>query len=124
VDQTVYTQAMDALKAGSYSVAQVGFKDFVASYPTSPLAPNAQYWLAKSYDMTSNHEAALAAYRKVLTQWPDDRKAPDAMFGLAVALLDMGKTAEGRSYLLQVTQKYPGTDAAKQAGERLARKGR
>jgi len=124
VDQTVYTQAMDALKAGSYSVAQVGFKDFVANYPTSPLAPNAQYWLAKSYDMTSNREAAVAAYRKVLSQWPEDRKAPDAMFGLAVTLQEMGKAAEGRALLLQVTQKYPGTDAARQAAERLARKGK
>jgi tol-pal system protein YbgF len=124
VDQTVYMQAMDTLRAGSYSVAQISFKDFVANYPNSPLAPNAQYWLAKSYQMTSEHEPAVAAFKKLLAQWPDHAKAPDGMLGLAVTLIDMKKVAEGRAYLVQVTQKYPGTDAAKQATERLAHMGK
>ena len=34
VEQTVYSQAFDALKAGSYSVAITGFKDFLANYPS------------------------------------------------------------------------------------------
>src|SRR6266436_1164864 len=32
VEQAVYTQAFDALKAGSYSVAITGFKDFLGTY--------------------------------------------------------------------------------------------
>jgi tol-pal system protein YbgF len=124
VDQTVYLQAMDALKAQSYSTAQIGFKNFVATYPTSPLAPNAQFWLGKTYQTTSQLELAAAAFRKVLSQWPDDAKAPYAMLDLGLTLIDLKKTAEGRAQLVQCTQKYPGTDAAKQAADRLAHLGK
>ena len=44
-EQAVYGQAFDALKAGSYSTAITGFKDFLKTYPNSSLADNAQYWL-------------------------------------------------------------------------------
>lgn len=119
VDQTVYSQAFDALKAGSYSTATIGFKDFVASYPNSPLVANAQYWLGQSYFMSSDYTQAAGAFRQLLERWPDDRRAPDAMLRLSDALRELKKGAESRALLVQVTQKYPGTDAAKQAAERL-----
>src|SRR5690242_196610 len=46
-EQSIYGQAFDALKAGSYSVAISGFQDFLNQYPASSLAPNAQYWLGE-----------------------------------------------------------------------------
>src|SRR3982074_1911359 len=49
VEQAVYTQAFDALKAGSYSVAITGFKDFLGTYPASALAENAQYWRSEEH---------------------------------------------------------------------------
>ena len=75
-EQAVYAQAFDALKAGSYSVAITGFKDFLASYPSSPLAENAQYWLGEAYYVDHNYESAAGAFRAVLKKWPDSRKAP------------------------------------------------
>ena len=32
-EQAIYSQAYDALKAGSYSIAITGFKDFLTTYP-------------------------------------------------------------------------------------------
>jgi tol-pal system protein YbgF len=81
-EQAVYTQAFDALKAGSYSVAITGFKDFLGSYPASPLAENAQYWLGEAYYVTHDYEAAAGAFRAVLKKWPGARKAPDALLKL------------------------------------------
>jgi tol-pal system protein YbgF len=121
VDQTVYTQAMDALKAGSYSVASMGFKDFVTNYPSSPLAASAQYWLGETYYVTQDYAQAATAFRAVLQRWPDDRKAPDAMLRLGLTQYAMRKAPDARATLQQVTQKYPGTDAAKQAADRLQR---
>ena len=82
VEQAVYTQAFDALKAGSYSVAITGFKDFLGTYPASPLAENAQYWLGEAYYVNHDYEAAAGAFRAVLKKWPDSRKAPDALLKL------------------------------------------
>ena len=120
-EQTVYAQSFDALKAGSYSVAITGFKSFLSSYPASPLAENAQYWLGEAFYVTRDFDSATGAFRNVLQKWPDSRKAPDALLKLGYTQLEQKKTGEGRATLSQVVQKYPGTDAAKLAAERLQR---
>jgi len=120
-EQTVYAQSFDALKAGSYSVAITGFKDFLNNYPSSPLAENAQYWLGEAYYVTHDLDAASTAFRNVTQKWPNSRKTPDALLKLGYTQLDQKKTSDGRATLSQVVQKYPGTDAARLANERLQR---
>jgi tol-pal system protein YbgF len=119
VEQTVYNQAFDALKAGSYSVAITGFKDFLSNYPSSPLAENAQYWLGEAYYVNKDFDAASGSFRTVLQKWPNSRKAPDAMLKLGYTQLEQKKVSEARSTLTQVTQKFPDSNAAKLANDRL-----
>jgi len=121
VEQSVYSQAFDALKAGSYSVAIAGFKDFLANYPSSPLAENAQYWLGETYYVNHEYDAAAGAFRNVLEKWPSSRKAPDAMLKLGYTQLELKKVAAARATLTEVTRKFPDSEAAKLAGERLRR---
>lgn len=119
-EQTVYAQSFDALKAGSYSVAITGFKDFLSSYPASPLAENAQYWLGEAYYVTHDLNSANTAFKAVLSKYPNGRKGPDALLKLGFTQLEQKSVSEGRSTLQQVVQKYPNTDAAKRASDRLA----
>jgi tol-pal system protein YbgF len=121
VEQTVYAQAFDSLKAGSYSIAITGFKDFLANYPASPLAENAQYWLGEAYYVNHDFDAASGAFRNVLQKWPDSRKAPDALLKLGYTQYELKKVPEARTTLNQVAQKYPNSDAAKLATDRLQR---
>jgi tol-pal system protein YbgF len=121
VEQAVYSQAFDALKAGSYSVAITGFKDFLGTYPTSPLAENAQYWLGEAYYVNRDYEAAAGAFRAVMRKWPDSRKAPDALLKLGYTQFEQKQFAAARATLLEVTKKYPGTDSARLAADRLKR---
>jgi tol-pal system protein YbgF len=121
VEQAVYTQAFDALKAGSYSVAITGFKDFLSSYPASPLAENAQYWLGEAYYVTRDYDSASSAFRTVLQKWPQSRKAPDALLKLGFTQYELKRYADSRTTLQEVTQKYPDSDAARLAAERLQR---
>ncbi|MDB6044212.1 MAG: hypothetical protein JWM63_2763 [Gammaproteobacteria bacterium] len=121
VEQTVYAQAFDSLKAGSYSIAITGFKDFLATYPASPLAENAQYWLGEAYYVNRDYDAASGAFRNVLQKWPDSRKAPDALLKLGYTQYELKKVSEARTTLTEVGQKYPNSDAAKLANERLQR---
>jgi len=121
VEQAVYSQAFDALKAGSYSVAITGFKDFLGNYPASPLADNAQYWLGEAYYVNKDYDSAAAAFRAVLKKWPDSRKAPDALLKLGYTQAAQKQYAAARATLDEVTRKYPGSDAARLATERLRR---
>lgn len=120
--QSIYGQAFDALKAGSYSVAISGFEGFVKSYPTSPLAPNAEYWLGEAHFVNQDYPQAERAFRAVLSRWPDSGKARDAMLDLGNVLLAQGKTSEGRKTLRKVVKQFPGTGAATQAEKLLQQK--
>jgi tol-pal system protein YbgF len=118
-EQSIYGQAFDALKAGSYSVAISGFQDFLNQYPSSSLAPNAEYWLGEAHYVNHDFAAAESAFRSVLDKWPSSGKAPDAMLDLANTQLAQGKNAQGRATLQQVMSQYGGTDAAARAQTRL-----
>ena len=120
-EQAVYSQAFDALKAGSYSVAIAGFKDFMATYPSSSLAENAQYWLGEAYYVNHDYDAASGAFRAVLKKWPDSRKAPDALLKLGYTQYAQKQYPAAKATLTDVTQKYPGTDSARLAADRLKR---
>jgi len=120
-EQAVYAQAFDALKAGSYSLAITGFKDFLTTYPNSSLAENAQYWLGEAYYVNHDYESAGGAFRTVLKKWPESRKAPDALLKLGYAQYAQKQYPAAKATLTDVTKKYPGTDAAKLAADRLKR---
>jgi tol-pal system protein YbgF len=121
VEQAVYTQAFDALKAGSYSVAITGFKDFLSTYPSSQLADNAQYWLGEAYYVNRDYDSAAGAFRTVLKKWPDSHKAPDALLKLGYTQLAQKQYPAARVTLDEVARKYPGTESARLATDRLKR---
>lgn len=121
VEQAVYAQAFSALKAGSYSVAITGFKDFISSYPASPLVENAQYWLGEAYYVTRSYDDASGAFRTLLQKYPQSRKAPDAMLKLGFTQYEQKRYADARKTLQDVAQKYPDSDASRLAAERLKR---
>jgi tol-pal system protein YbgF len=118
-EQSIYSQAFDALKAGNYTVAISGFQDFLNQYPSSPLAPNAQYWLGEAHYVNHDLASAESAFQSVLDKWPSSGKAPDAMLDLGNTQLAQGETTKGRATLGQVVAQYPNTDAANRAQARL-----
>lgn len=118
-EQQVYGQAFDALKAGSYSVAITGFNGFIKTYPASPLAANAEYWLGEAQYVNQNYAAAERAFRAVLEKYPNSSKAPAAMLDLGNTQLAAGKTRAGKATLQRVIKQFPGTDAATRAQTRL-----
>src|SRR5476649_1128892 len=62
-DQAAYAQAFEALKNGNYGASIAGFKQYLATYPTSDLADNAQYWLGETYYVTRDYDNAAVAFR-------------------------------------------------------------
>jgi tol-pal system protein YbgF len=120
-EQATYDIAMAALRSRDFDKAIASFGEVVASYPQGDLASNAQFWLGESYYTKGDLPNAVTAYRKVLSQWPDSRKAPDAMVKLGFSLSDLKKTAEARDTLEDVVRRYPGTNAATLAADRLKR---
>ncbi len=120
-EQASYDAAFNALKGADYPRAIQSFQAFLAAYPSSPLASNAQYWLGEAYYVTREYDAAMAAFRKVTTDWPDSRKAPDALVKVGFTQAALGRAGDARATLEEVTRRFPGTEAASLATDRLKR---
>ena len=120
-EQAAYSQAFDALKAQNYTAAISGFGSFLSAYPSSPIAENAQYWLGEAHYAKGDYDKAAAAFRTVGERWPNSRKSPDALLKLGFSQAEMKRFAEARVTLADVTRKFPDSDAAKLAAERLRR---
>jgi tol-pal system protein YbgF len=120
-EQPSYDAAFNALKGSDYPKAISGFRNFVATYPSSPLASNAQYWLGEAFYVTRDYPNAITAFQKVTQDWPDSRKVPDALVKIGFTQAALGKNGDARVTLEQVVQRFPGSEAATLASERLKR---
>ena len=61
-DKASYQAAFNLLKDGQYDRAIAAFQKFLAAYPDSPLADNAQYWLGEALYVNKTYPEALAAF--------------------------------------------------------------
>jgi tol-pal system protein YbgF len=120
-EQTAYNQAFDQLKASNYTGAISGFESFLSQYPTSPIAENAQYWLGEAHYAKGEYDKAANAFRAVGERWPNSRKSPDALLKLGFSQIELKQVSAARVTLSDVTRKFPDSDAAKLAAERLRR---
>ena len=118
----VYQQAQKVWLSDDYAGALQQFTDFLARYPDTELAGNAQYWQGRCYLKLDRHEEAVAAFQNVRTKYPEnDSKVSQAMQSQAVALSRLGRNDEAERLLEEVVQKYPTTSAARQAESDLAK---
>jgi tol-pal system protein YbgF len=115
-----YQAALDQFKLGNYSLAVSAMQGFLVTYPSSALAPNAQYWIGMAYSGQRDYKSAIAAQRKVLAAWPQSDKAPDALLSIASSQETMGDRKSAQQTLQELIGKYPGSSAAASAKQRIA----
>jgi tol-pal system protein YbgF len=114
-----YQAALDQFKLGNYALAVSAMQGFLVTYPSSKLAPNAQYWVGMAHSGQRNYKEAIAAQRKLLAAWPDAEKAPDAMLSIASAQETMGDRKNAQRTLEELLAKFPKSSAAASAKQRL-----
>ena len=119
-DREDYQAAFDLLKEGRYEEARGAFEQFLSDYPDSQLAGHGQYWLAETYYVGQDFNAALPAFGKVIADYPASRKLPDALLKTGYCHYELEQWSQAREKLTEVTQKYPETTAARLARQRLA----
>lgn len=119
-ENRAYESAFNLFKIGNYQAAIAAFENFLKTYPASPLAANAQYWIGNSYSALRDYKAAIASQQKLLSLYPTSPKVPDAMLNMASSQSDLGDKATARKTLQEIIAKYPASPAADVAKKRLA----
>jgi tol-pal system protein YbgF len=114
-----YEAALNQFKLGNYPLAISAFQGFLVTYPSSRLAPSAQYWIGNAHYAQREYKQAIAAQQRVLAAWPDDAKAPDAMLNMASSQEALGDRRGAQKTLEGLVIRYPGSPAAASAKQRL-----
>lgn len=115
-----YQQAYDTLRNGHNAQAVKMFESLLADFPAGEFADNAQYWLAEAHKINRDYDKARSAFNRVVSQYPNSSKVPDALLKLGYIESDLQNQVKARDYLTRVVTSYPGTTAAHLASKKLA----
>ena len=118
-DKQAYQTAFDLLQARKYDEAAKAFTQFLSGYASSPLADNAQYWLAQSHYVQRQFNVALPEFQKVIEKYPQSSKLFDALLKVGYCQSELGNKSAARTALQQVMKQFPDTTAARLATQQL-----
>jgi tol-pal system protein YbgF len=119
----LYNNALRDYQAGKNDLAVQEFGDYVKFYPNTDLAGNSNFYLADIQFKQGNYAAAVKSYDQVLQSFPDGTKAASAELKKGLALVELGQQEAGIAALRHVVQRYPKSNEALQARDRLRKLG-
>ena len=121
-EQRAYDAALEHFRKGNYAAATSGFQSFVRTWPKSPLAPSAQYWVGNAQFAQRDFRGAITSQRALIAQYPDSQKVPDALLNIGSSQFELGEAAASRRTLEELIGKYPQSEAAIKARGRLGQR--
>ncbi len=113
-----YTSYSDYLKK-NYELAIKGFKQFIQLFPRNSLADNSLYWIGECYYAQKMYQEAANTFERLINQYSDGDKIPAAMLKKGFALIEMGKQSEGAGVLKGLISKFPLSEEASLAQQRV-----
>ena len=102
-----YERAYNTILTGDYVVAEGAFRQFLASYPSDALAPDAQYWLGESLFARGKYREAADEFLNGYKAWPTSGKGPDTLLKLGLSLAGLGERDAACSTYAKVLKQYP-----------------
>lgn len=115
----LYNNALRDYNGGKNDLAMQEFSDYVKFYPNTDLAGNCYFYIGEMQFRAGTYAPAVQNYDQVLQNFPSGNKAASAQLKKGFALLELGKTDEGKAELQKLIQRYPRSNEAQQAKERL-----
>lgn len=119
----LYNNALRDYNGGNVDLAKQEFADYVKNYPNTDLAGNAYFYLAELDFKAGDYPNAIKGYDQVLQSFPDGSKAASAELKKGMAQIEAGQKDAGITALRHVVQRYPRTNEAMQAKDRLRKLG-
>jgi len=115
----LYRTGKQAFDDGQYELAREKFKEFLSKYPKSDNADNAQFWVGEIYYREKWYAEAIMEYQKVIENYPDGNKVPASLLKQGLSFSNLGEETNARTFLEEVIKKYPSSNEAKIARDKL-----
>jgi tol-pal system protein YbgF len=119
----LYNNALRDYNGDKNDLATQEFSDYVKFYPNTDLAGNCYFYLGEIQFRQGNYQQAAQSYDQVLQNFPTGNKSASAQLKKGFALIELGKQDDGVTELRHLIQRYPKSNEALQARERLKKLG-
>ncbi len=116
-----YQEALTAWRSQDHEACIDRFRKFLQTYPASPYADDAAYWMADCHFKKGDYRVAVLRFNDVVRVYPTGSKAPDALYRQGESLLQLGPNYydAAKSAFEKVLKDYPESGRAKEAEEQL-----
>lgn len=115
----LYQAGYTLFAEGKMGKARMVFDEFLKSFPKHPLSDNARYWLGEIYYTEKNFPLALKEFQRVVDDYPEENKAPDALLKISLTYIELAEHEKARDTLKKLIGDYPSSEAARIAQDTL-----
>ena len=106
--------------SGDKGVARELYTEYARKWPNDPKSAEAGFRAGELAAAQKRWRDALLAYGKVAETFPKSDRAPGAMLGAAESMIHLDMRDDAAAVLAQVVDRYPKSEAARSARQRLA----
>lgn len=117
--QRMYDNAYSDYTAGQYEIAIQGFNAFIASFPRSDKADDAQLNIGNALYAAGKYREAVDAYQKVISNYQQSDSLAIAWYKMGITYQELKQVDLARKAFETVVQKYPSAYEAILAKQRL-----
>ena len=117
--QRAYDAAMSDYWGSDYDLAISGFKAYLASFPQSERAADAQFYIGQSYYNQGKYTEAADAYNLTIRTYPKHTILPDAYYKLGESYRGLKNVERARTAYEFVVKNFAESSSAALAQQRL-----
>ncbi len=118
-ENELYAKAKQDFDSGELEAARAGFLEFLKRYPKSAIADSSQFWVGEIYYRQKWYEKAILEYQKVIENYPKGNKIQASLLKQGFSFFNLGDKSNGRLILKELIKKYPSSNEAKIAKQKL-----
>jgi tol-pal system protein YbgF len=117
----IYINARSLLVTDQYNQAIALFTQYLNDYPNNRYAPDARYWLAKTYFITQRYELAQKTFATFQQNNPTHYKYPNSLFELSKVYAELGQSEASKVLLNRILDKFSTHSVVNQAKQLLTK---
>jgi len=113
-EKAAYDTAYSLVVGRQFEQAASAYSKFLRDFPGGKYAANAHYWLGELYLVMDppDLEASRQSFALLLSEYPNNPKAPDALFKLGKVQFMKGNREKAREYLDLVVRQYESSNSS------------
>jgi tol-pal system protein YbgF len=115
----LFDRAFKDMATGDYSLAVLGFREYIKTFPETDATDDAQFWIGECFYRQSDFVAARNEYSKVENDYPDSDKMASALYKVGRCYEETGQSSEARRYFESTVSRFPETQEAELAKEKI-----